>query len=93
MVLRGITPNPIQGYGVIKNQVSEEPTVLFAPRRVPGEVESIPLEVLPKKLRRQWMVRCSVLGAAVRALEGPTDRIARLWMTKLHGSPETLGCY
>jgi hypothetical protein len=48
MMLRGVPTNPTQRHRMVEHEMREEPAVLVAARGVPGDKESVPLEVFPE---------------------------------------------
>jgi len=76
--------DPLERHCVVENQVGKEAPVLVAAGRIVRKVEPVHLEVLPEQLGRQGVVKGPVLDAAVGALEGPSNRIARFPMAQLH---------
>lgn len=84
MMLRDISGDPPESDRVVEDEVSEESPMLVTARWVVRKVEPIPLQVLPEELGSQGVVLGSVLGAAVDALEGSTDRVVRISVAELH---------
>ena len=93
MVLHGVTRDPIQRDGVVKDEMGEETTVLIASGRIVRKIEPVPLEVLPEEFGREGMVLSAILRASVDALQGPSDRITRFAVAQLHGVPWDVSVY
>lgn len=74
---RGVPGDPLEGEGVIEDQVGEEPAVLVTAGRVVRKVEPVVLQALPESLGGQGMVLSVILRTTVRALQGPADRVRR----------------
>jgi len=93
VVLYGVARDPIQGDGVVKDQMGKETPVLITPGGIVREIEPVPLEVLPEEFGRERMVLSAVLRASVDAFQGPSDRIARFAVAQLHGVPRDVPGY
>ena len=87
MVLGRVPSYPVKRNCVIEDEMGKETTVLVGFWWIVREVESVPLEVLPKQLWRQWMVLRPILGATVDALEGSPDRVGGFRVAQLHYRP------
>lgn len=93
MVLGRVPSDPMEGNGVVEDEMSEETPVLVAALRVTRKVEPIPLQVLPEQFGRQRMVLGPVLSATIDTIEGSSDRIAGFLVAELHDLPRDIGAY
>jgi hypothetical protein len=83
----GVPGDPTQRDRVVKDQVGEEAPVLVRSGGIVREEEAVALQVFPKQLGSQRVILGPVLGATVRAFEGPSDGIVRIGMLDLHALP------